>query len=185
MEIGGTVGDIESLPFLEAIRQIRTERGPDLSLFMHLTLVPWIAAAGELKTKPTQHSVKELRSIGIQPDVLLCRSERPLPESERRKIALFTNVHEKAVISAIDLDNIYKIPLWLHERQLDQIVVDRLRLKAGTTADLSDWKAVVDAMEHPVDEVTIAVVGKYVDHADAYKSLAEALSTAACASARA
>jgi CTP synthase len=175
VEIGGTVGDIESLPFLEAIRQIRTERGPDQVLFMHLTLVPYIAAAGELKTKPTQHSVKELRSIGIQPDVLLCRSEQPLPDSERRKIALFTNVHEKAVISAIDLDNIYKIPLWLHQQQLDQIVVDRLRLKVERVADLGDWKAVVDAMEHPVDEVTIAVVGKYVDHADAYKSLAEAL----------
>ena len=175
VEIGGTVGDIESLPFLEAIRQVRTERGPDQVLFMHLTLVPYIAAAGELKTKPTQHSVKELRSIGIQPDVLLCRSEQPLPESERRKIALFTNVHEKAVISAVDLDNIYKIPLWLHEQQLDQIVVDRLRLKAERIADLSEWKAVVDAMEHPVDEVSIAVVGKYVDHADAYKSLAEAL----------
>jgi CTP synthase len=175
VEIGGTVGDIESLPFLEAIRQIRTERGPDQVLFMHLTLVPYIAAAGELKTKPTQHSVKELRSIGIQPDVLLCRSEQPLPDSERRKIALFTNVQEKAVISAVDLDNIYKIPLWLHEQGLDQIVVDRLRLKAGAQADLSDWRAVVDAMEHPVDEVTVAVVGKYVDHADAYKSLAEAL----------
>ena len=175
VEIGGTVGDIESLPFLEAIRQIRTERGPDQVLFMHLTLVPYIAAAGELKTKPTQHSVKELRSIGIQPDVLLCRSEQPLPDGERRKIALFTNVHEKAVISAIDLDNIYKIPLWLHEQGLDQIVVDRLRLKASPHADLSDWKAVVDAMEYPVDEITIAVVGKYVDHADAYKSLAEAL----------
>jgi CTP synthase len=175
VEIGGTVGDIESLPFLEAIRQIRTERGPDQVLFMHLTLVPYIAAAGELKTKPTQHSVKELRSIGIQPDVLLCRSEQPLPDSERRKIALFTNVHEKAVISAIDLDNIYKIPLWLHQQQLDQIVVDRLHLKVERVADLGDWKAVVDAMEHPVDEVTIAVVGKYVDHADAYKSLAEAL----------
>jgi CTP synthase len=175
VEIGGTVGDIESLPFLEAIRQIRTERGPDQVLFMHLTLVPYIAAAGELKTKPTQHSVKELRSIGIQPDVLLCRSEQPLPESERRKIALFTNVQEKAVISAVDLDNIYKIPLWLHEQQLDQIVVEHLRLKVERPADLSEWKAVVDAMEHPVDEVTIAVVGKYVDHADAYKSLAEAL----------
>jgi CTP synthase len=175
VEIGGTVGDIESLPFLEAIRQIRTERGPDKVLFMHLTLVPYIAAAGELKTKPTQHSVKELRSIGIQPDVLLCRSEQPLPESERRKIALFTNVHERAVISAVDVDNIYKIPLWLHEQRLDQIVVDHLHLKATAGADLSDWKAVVDAMEHPVDEVTIAVVGKYVDHADAYKSLAEAL----------
>jgi CTP synthase len=175
VEIGGTVGDIESLPFLEAIRQIRTERGPDQVLFMHLTLVPYIAAAGELKTKPTQHSVKELRSIGIQPDVLLCRSEQPLPDSERRKIALFTNVQENAVISAVDLDNIYKIPLWLHEQGLDQIVVERLRLKAAPQAGLSDWRAVVDAMEHPVDEVAIAVVGKYVDHADAYKSLAEAL----------
>src|SRR6188768_951270 len=129
VEIGGTVGDIESLPFLEAIRQIRTERGPEMALFMHLTLVPFIAAAGELKTKPTQHSVKELRSIGIQPDVLLCRSEQPLPEGERRKIALFTNVSEKAVISAVDLDNIYKIPMWLHQQQLDQIVVERLRLE--------------------------------------------------------
>jgi CTP synthase len=175
VEIGGTVGDIESLPFLEAIRQIRTERGPDQVLFMHLTLVPYIAAAGELKTKPTQHSVKELRSIGIQPDVLLCRTEQPLPDSERRKIALFTNVQENAVISAVDLDNIYKIPLWLHEQGLDQIVVERLRLKAAPQAGLSDWRAVVDAMEHPVDEVAIAVVGKYVDHADAYKSLAEAL----------
>ena len=175
VEIGGTVGDIESLPFLEAIRQIRTERGPDQAIFMHLTLVPWIAAAGELKTKPTQHSVKELRSIGIQPDILVCRSEQPLPESERRKIALFTNVPEKAVISAVDLDNIYKIPLWLHEQGLDQIVVEDLRLDVQREADLSEWRAVVDAMEHPVDEVTVAVVGKYVDHADAYKSLAEAL----------
>ena len=176
VEIGGTVGDIESLPFLEAIRQIRTERGPDRAIFMHLTLVPYIAAAGELKTKPTQHSVKELRSIGIQPDVLLCRSERPLPDSERRKIALFTNVPENAVISAIDLDNIYKIPLWLHAQGLDQIVVERLHLEAqAKPADLSEWIATVDAAEHPVDEVTVAVVGKYVDHHDAYKSLAEAL----------
>ena len=177
VEIGGTVGDIESLPFLEAIRQIRTERGADQAMFMHLTLVPYIAAAGELKTKPTQHSVKELRSIGIQPDVLLCRSEQPLPDGERRKIALFTNVSEKAVISAVDLDNIYKIPMWLHTQQLDQIVVEHLRLqgKAAPTADLSEWEAVVDASEHPIDEVTIAVVGKYVDHKDAYKSVAEAL----------
>ncbi len=177
VEIGGTVGDIESLPFLEAIRQLRTERGPDKALFMHLTLVPWIAAAGELKTKPTQHSVKELRSIGIQPDVLVCRSEQPLPDSERRKIALFTNVPEKAVISAIDLDNIYKLPMWLQAQGLDQIVVDCLRLgdRAAPQADLSQWEAVVDASEHPVDAVTIAVVGKYVDHQDAYKSLAEAL----------
>jgi CTP synthase len=175
VEIGGTVGDIESLPFLEAIRQIRTERGPEHALFMHLTLVPFIAAAGELKTKPTQHSVKELRSIGIQPDILLCRSEQPLPDGERRKIALFTNVPEKAVISAVDLDNIYKIPMWFHDQGLDQIVVERLRLDASPQADLSEWQAVVDATQHPVDEVTIAVVGKYVDHQDAYKSLAEAL----------
>jgi len=176
VEIGGTVGDIESLPFLEAIRQIRTERGPERAIFMHLTLVPFIAAAGELKTKPTQHSVKELRSIGIQPDILLCRSEQPLPDSDRRKIALFTNVPESAVISAIDLDNIYKIPLWLHAQGLDQIVVERLHLEdKAHAADLSEWIATVDAAEHPVDEVTIAVVGKYVDHQDAYKSLGEAL----------
>ncbi|MEG3792596.1 CTP synthase [Lysobacter sp. CCNWLW3] len=174
VEVGGTVGDIESLPFLEAIRQLRTERGPEYALFMHLTLVPFIAAAGELKTKPTQHSVKELRSIGIQPDVLLCRSEQPLPDGERRKIALFTNVPEKAVISAVDLDNIYKLPEWFHEQGLDAIVLDRLRINAGP-ADLREWHEVVDATEHPVDEVSIAVVGKYIDHQDAYKSLAEAL----------
>ncbi|MCL6618839.1 MAG: CTP synthase [Thermomonas hydrothermalis] len=176
VEIGGTVGDIESLPFLEAIRQLRIERGADHAMFMHLTLVPYIAAAGELKTKPTQHSVKELRSIGIQPDVLMCRSEKPLPDGERRKIALFTNVPEKAVISAIDLDNIYKIPRWLHAQGLDQLVVDQLRLHdKAHPADLSAWDAVVEASEHPEDEVTIAVVGKYVDHKDAYKSVAEAL----------
>ena len=174
VEVGGTVGDIESLPFLEAIRQLRTERGPEHALFMHLTLVPFIAAAGELKTKPTQHSVKELRSIGIQPDVLLCRSEQPLPDGERRKIALFTNVPEKAVISAVDLDNIYKLPQWFHEQGLDAIVLDRLRIQAGP-AELGEWNEVVDASTHPVDEVTIAVVGKYIDHQDAYKSLAEAL----------
>jgi CTP synthase len=177
VEIGGTVGDIESLPFLEAIRQIRTERGAEKALFMHLTLVPYIAAAGELKTKPTQHSVKELRSIGIQPDVLLCRSEQPLPDGERRKIALFTNVPEKAVISAVDLDNIHKIPMWLHAQGLDQIVVERLGLaqRAAASADLSQWLDVVDAAEHPIDDVTIALVGKYVDHKDAYKSVGEAL----------
>ena len=176
VEIGGTVGDIESLPFLEAIRQIRTDRGADKAMFMHLTLVPYIAAAGELKTKPTQHSVKELRSIGIQPDVLVCRSEQPLPDGERRKIASFTNVSEKAVISAIDLDNIHKIPMWLHAQGLDALVVERLHLdKAAPVADLSEWLAVVDAAEHPIDEVTIAVVGKYVDHQDAYKSVGEAL----------
>ena len=177
VEIGGTVGDIESLPFLEAIRQIRIERGPARAMFMHLVLVPYIAAAGELKTKPTQHSVKELRSIGIQPDVLICRSEQPLPESERRKIALFTNVPQRAVISAIDLDNIYKIPDWLQDQDLDDLVVEQLRLdgKAAARADLSEWDAVVDATEHPIDEVTIAIVGKYIDHKDAYKSVGEAL----------
>ncbi|MEO8365190.1 MAG: CTP synthase [Pseudoxanthomonas sp.] len=175
VEIGGTVGDIESLPFLEAIRQIRTERGQDKALFMHLTLVPYIAAAGELKTKPTQHSVKELRSIGIQPDVLLCRSEQPLPDSERRKIASFTNVSERAVIAARDVDVLYKIPLYLHEQGLDEIVVNQLKLPVAGPADLSEWEAAVDATLNPLDEVTIAVVGKYVDHKDAYKSVGEAL----------
>ena len=177
VEIGGTVGDIESLPFLEAIRQLRTERGAHRAMFMHLTLVPYIAAAGELKTKPTQHSVKELRSIGIQPDVLLCRSEQPLPDGERRKIALFTNVPERAVISAVDLDNIYKLPRFFHAQELDQIVVEQLRLdgKALVDADLSEWDAVVEASQHPIDEVTIGIVGKYVDHKDAYKSVGEAL----------
>jgi len=176
VEIGGTVGDIESLPFLEAIRQIRSERGPDKAIFLHLTLVPFIAAAGELKTKPTQHSVKELRSIGIQPDILLCRSEHPLPDSDRRKIALFTNVPEAAVISCLDVETIYKLPLWLHAQGLDAIVIERLRLENQVApADLSEWQAVVDAVEHPGDDVTIAVVGKYVDHQDAYKSIGEAL----------
>ena len=177
VEIGGTVGDIESLPFLEAIRQWRIERGAGKAMFMHLTLIPFIAAAGELKTKPTQHSVKELRSIGIQPDVLICRSEQPLPDGERRKIALFTNVPERAVVSAVDLDNVYKLPRWLHAQGLDQIVVEQLRLegKAKADADLSEWDAVVDASVNPIDEVAIAVVGKYVDHKDAYKSVGEAL----------
>ncbi len=174
VEIGGTVGDIESLPFLEAIRQLRIEHGPDKCLFMHLTLVPFIKAAGEIKTKPTQHSVKELRSIGIQPDVLVCRCEQPLPDGERRKIALFTNVPEKAVISAVDLDVIYKLPQWLHRQGLDDIVVKQLGLDAKP-ADLSEWEATVDAVEHPRDEVTVAIVGKYVEHKDAYKSLGEAL----------
>ncbi|MCD9046373.1 CTP synthase [Luteimonas sp. MHLX1A] len=177
VEIGGTVGDIESLPFLEAIRQIRTDRGGEKAVFMHLTLVPYIAAAGELKTKPTQHSVKELRSIGIQPDILVCRSEQPLPDGERRKIASFTNVPERAVVSAVDLDNIHKLPMWLHAQGLDQLIVERLQLgnQATDPADLSEWIDVVDAAENPVDEVTIAVVGKYVDHKDAYKSVGEAL----------
>ncbi|MBW8076352.1 CTP synthase [Metallibacterium scheffleri] len=174
VEIGGTVGDIESLPFLEAIRQLRIERGPDQCLFMHLTLVPFIKAAGEIKTKPTQHSVKELRSIGIQADVLLCRSEQPLPEGERRKIALFTNVPERAVISAVDVEVIYELPLWLHQQGLDEIVVEQLRLPARP-ANLSEWEATVAAVKHPRDNVEIAIVGKYVEHKDAYKSLGEAL----------
>ena len=175
VEIGGTVGDIESLPFLEAIRQIRTERGPEKALFMHLTLVPYVAAAGELKTKPTQHSVKELRSIGIQPDVLLCRSEQPIPDSERRKISLFTNVPERAVISVPDVDVLYRIPMGLHGQGLDEIVLRQFRIENAQSADLSEWEAAVDATLNPLDEVTIAVVGKYVDHQDAYKSVGEAL----------
>ncbi|MEO6688905.1 MAG: CTP synthase [Dokdonella sp.] len=174
VEVGGTVGDIESLPFLEAIRQIRIEHGAEQAIFMHLTLVPYIKAAGEIKTKPTQHSVKELRSIGIQPDVLLCRCEQPLPQSERRKIALFTNVPEKAVISATDVDVIYQLPMWLHSQGLDDIVVEKLRLNAKPV-DLSEWERTVEAVEHPQGEVTIAIVGKYVEHKDAYKSLGEAL----------
>jgi len=174
IEIGGTVGDIESLPFLEAIRQMRAELGSERSLFIHLTLVPYIPSAGEIKTKPTQHSVKELRSIGIQPDILMCRSERAIPESDRHKIALFTNVDVKAVISAVDADSIYRIPLLLHEQELDEIVVNKLKINAPP-ADLTEWRNVVDALCNPLAEVTVAVVGKYVDHSDAYKSLNEAL----------
>jgi CTP synthase len=174
IEVGGTVGDIESLPFLEAIRQMRFELGSDRSLFIHLTLVPYIRSAGEIKTKPTQHSVKELRTIGIQPDILICRSERPIPVSDRRKIALFTNVEERAVISAIDADSIYRIPLMLHDQGLDDIVVKRLRLDVPP-ADLSEWHAVIDALENSSNTVKIAIVGKYVDHSDAYKSINEAL----------
>jgi CTP synthase len=174
IEIGGTVGDIESLPFLEAIRQLGVEYGRN-AMYMHLTLVPYLRAANEIKTKPTQHSVKELRSIGIQPDVLLCRSEIELTEAERSKIALFTNVPTKAVISALDASRgIYDIPLMLHEQGLDDIVVERLGLKAGP-ANLDDWREVVDRSENTRHEVTVAVVGKYVEHADAYKSLTEAL----------
>ncbi|MDA3933883.1 MAG: CTP synthase [Gammaproteobacteria bacterium] len=173
VEIGGTVGDIESLPFLEAIRQLGSEhRGR--TVFMHLTLVPYLAAANEIKTKPTQHSVKELRSIGIQPDVLICRSERPVEESERRKIALFTNVREEAVIAALDVGNIYQIPLELHAQQLDDIVLDILQLDCPP-ADLSAWEALVKRMASTTASVTVAMVGKYVEHSDAYKSLTEAL----------
>jgi CTP synthase len=174
IEIGGTVGDIESLPFLEAIRQMRVELGAERALFIHLTLVPYIRSAGEIKTKPTQHSVKELRSIGIQPDILMCRSEQAMPESDRRKIALFTNVEEKAVISAVDADSIYRIPLLLHEQGLDEIVVNKLRLNVPP-ADLTEWRNVVEALSNPLADVCIAIVGKYVDHSDAYKSLNEAL----------
>jgi CTP synthase len=174
VEIGGTVGDIESLPFLEAIRQMAVELGRRNALFMHLTLVPFVKASGELKTKPTQHSVKELRSIGIQPDVLLCRTERPLPEAERRKISLFTNVPNRAVISAVDLDDIYKIPGWLHQQGLDEFVVEHFGLECRQ-ADLSQWERVVNARAAMDAEIEVAMVGKYVDLADAYKSLNEAL----------
>jgi CTP synthase len=174
VEIGGTVGDIESLPFLEAIRQLGVEYGR-AAMYMHLTLVPYLRAANEIKTKPTQHSVKELRSIGIQPDVLLCRSEIELTESERAKIALFTNVPEKAVISALDAEgSIYSIPTMLHEQGLDDIVVERLGLEVGP-ANLDDWREVVDRTLNTQHEVTVAMVGKYVEHHDAYKSLTEAM----------
>jgi len=174
IEIGGTVGDIESLPFLEAIRQMGVELGHGNAIFMHLTLVPYIPASGEIKTKPTQHSVKELRSIGIQPDILLCRADRPIPVDEKRKIALFTNVPDKAVISAVDVDSIYKIPLLLNQQRLDDIVVDLLNLDVPE-ADLSEWQRVVDSLEHPEREVTVAMVGKYVNLTESYKSLSEAL----------
>jgi len=174
VEVGGTVGDIESLPFLEAIRQLGVEVGRERAMFMHLTLLPYIAVAGEVKTKPTQHSVKELRSIGIQPDILICRSERPLEESEKRKIALFTNVEEQAVINSLDARTIYEVPRMLHEQGLDELVTNRFRLDVPV-ADLSDWDKVVDAQLNPKKSVDIAMVGKYVDLTEAYKSLIEAL----------
>jgi CTP synthase len=174
VEIGGTVGDIESLPFLEAIRQLGVELGRNNCLYMHLTLVPVVGGSSEIKTKPTQHSVKELRGIGIQPDILLCRSKHPLPEEQRRKIALFTNVEERAVISAIDADDIYKIPLLYREQQLDDIVVDKLRLDVPPT-DLTEWRQVVSAKANPDGQVDIAMVGKYVQIRDSYLSLHEAL----------
>ncbi|NCF82916.1 MAG: CTP synthase [Proteobacteria bacterium] len=177
VEIGGTVGDIESLPFLETIRQMRIELGERMSLFIHLTLVPYLPTAGEIKTKPTQHSVKELRSIGIQPDILLCRCDNPLPENERRKIALFTNVPERAVISATDSDSIYKIPSMYHQQGLDDLVVEKLDLDVQDI-DLSEWDAVVEGLENPTREVKIAMVGKYVDLTESYKSLSEALNHA-------
>ncbi len=174
VEIGGTVGDIESLPFMEAIRQYGVEQGRNNAMFVHLTLVPYIKAAGELKTKPTQHSVKELRSIGIQPDVLLCRSEFEVPESERKKIALFTNVAEKAVINMVDVDNIYKIPELLSDAGFDDLVVEQFGLKC-TATDLSEWRRVIKAEEAATEIITVGMVGKYLDHSDAYKSLYEAL----------
>ena len=174
VEIGGTVGDIESLPFLEAIRQIGVELGRNNCVYMHLTLVPIVGGSGEIKTKPTQHSVKELRGIGIQPDVLLCRCKHPLPEEQRRKIALFTNVEERAVISAVDADDIYKIPMLLHEQGLDEIVVDKLRLEVPPT-ELAEWRQVVSGKANPDGQVDIAMVGKYVQIRDSYLSLHEAL----------
>ncbi|MFO1282193.1 MAG: CTP synthase [Burkholderiales bacterium] len=177
VEVGGTVGDIESLPFLEAIRQMGIQLGHDNVCYIHLTLVPYIPTAGEMKTKPTQHSVKELREIGIQPDVVLCRADRPIPDGDRRKIALFTNVPAEAVIPALDADSIYKIPGMLHKEGLDAIVCRTLGL-AAPPADLSVWERLVDALEHPEHAVHIAMVGKYVDLTESYKSLSEALTHA-------
>jgi CTP synthase len=174
IEIGGTVGDIESLPFLEAIRQLGGELGHERALFIHLTLVPYIPTVGELKTKPTQHSVKELRSIGIQPDVLLCRSSRPLPEGERRKISLFTSVDELAVISVVDADSIYRVPSLLHQQGLDKILCDKLQLNTPL-ADLSEWEKILSAMDNPTASVNVGMVGKYIELTDAYKSITEAL----------
>ena len=174
VEIGGTAGDIESLPFLEAIRQMGLELGRENTLFIHLTLLPYIKVAGELKTKPTQHSVKELRGIGIQPDILICRSEHPLPDAERAKIALFTSVPADSVFTSLDVDTIYKVPRALHDQGLDDIVVQRLALDCNP-ADLSEWDRVVEKLNSPVSSVDIAMVGKYVDLTEAYKSLSEAL----------
>lgn len=174
VEVGGTVGDIESLPFLEAIRQMGIEEGKGNTCYVHLTLLPWIPTAGELKTKPTQHSVKELREIGIQPDILLCRADRAIPEDERKKIALFTNVSFEAVISAIDADSIYRIPELLHDQMLDEIVCHKLGVLAKA-ADLTVWKNITHALANPKHTVDIAFVGKYVDLTESYKSLTEAL----------
>ena len=174
IEIGGTVGDIESLPFLEAIRQMRMELGRQNTLFIHLTLLPYLTTAGEVKTKPTQHSVKELRSIGIQPDILLCRSDRPISDHARSKIALFTNVEKEAVIPIVDVDFIYQLPMALHDQGLDGIVIHHFGLSTKP-ADLTEWEKVVEAYRHPDGAVTIAMVGKYTDLTDSYKSLSEAL----------
>ncbi|MCK0537641.1 CTP synthase [Alcanivorax quisquiliarum] len=180
VEIGGTAGDIESLPFLEAVRQMRLAMGSSKSLLVHLTLVPWIASAGEIKTKPTQHSVKELRSIGLQPDILVCRSDHEIPESAREKIALFTNVEERAVISCPDSRTIYQVPRVLHEQGMDSIVIERFGLDCPEP-DLREWDRVVDAQLNPQQDVTIGMVGKYIELADAYKSLNEALTHAGIA----
>ncbi|MGE4597197.1 MAG: CTP synthase [Methylophilaceae bacterium] len=174
IEVGGTVGDIESLPFLEAIRQMGFEEGKENTCYIHLTLLPWIATAGELKTKPTQHSVKELRQIGIQPDILLCRSERKLPKEERDKIALFTNVAQRAVISALDSNSIYRIPMMLHEQKIDEIVCEKLKIKPKR-ADLKQWENITRMLDEANDLIDIAFVGKYVDRTESYKSLTEAL----------
>ncbi|MBR1375631.1 MAG: CTP synthase [Cardiobacteriaceae bacterium] len=175
VEIGGTVGDIESQPFMEAIRQLGTQLGKNRTMFIHLTLVPYIPAAGELKTKPTQHSVKELRSIGIQPDMLICRAVREIPEDERRKISLFTNVSAEAVVTGLDVKNIYEVPMLYHQQGVDDLVIRHFGLEDTQEADLSQWEKVVERMANPKREVTVAMVGKYVDLTDAYKSLNEAL----------
>lgn len=174
VEIGGTVGDIESLPFLESIRQMRSQLGRNNTLYVHLSYVPYIAAAGEIKTKPTQHSVKELREIGVQPDILICRMDRLLPEDEKRKIALFCNVEERAVIGCYDSDSIYKIPAMLHEQGIDDLVCEQLQLDTPP-ADLGCWSEIVYAIDHPQKTVNVAIVGKYVDLTESYKSLSEAL----------
>jgi len=174
VEIGGTVGDIESLPFLEAIRQMRIEIGRQNSMFLHLTLVPFIEAAGELKSKPTQHSVRELREIGIQPDVLLCRTDRFLPKEIKSKIALFCNLAPEAVITARDVDTIYEVPVALQEEGLDLLIAGQLEL-GGHESDMSRWRELIDVIDNPIDEVTIGIVGKYVEYEDSYKSLNEAL----------
>ena len=175
VEIGGTVGDIESLPFLEAIRQLGNELGHERSMFVHLTLVPWIPSAGELKTKPTQHSVKELLNVGIQPQMLLCRCDRPIPETERKKIALFCNVRPAAVIAALDVDTIYAVPISYHDEGMDDEVLRHFRLPAEPQPDLAPWRRIVETVRSPEGEVRIAVVGKYTNLLDSYKSLAEAL----------
>ncbi len=174
VEVGGTVGDIESLPFLEAARQMNLRMGPNNTAFVHLSYVPWIAAAGELKTKPTQHTAQKLREIGIQADALLCRADRPIPQEERAKISLFSNVPEWGVISMWDVDTIYKVPRMLHEQGLDALICEKLKLNTPP-ASLKRWDDLVDAVEHPQSELTIAMVGKYVDLSDSYKSLNEAL----------